>query len=448
MKHSLLNKKDCEEFSPLTKFGGSNPTHLINNRMPPSKSKQSTKSYSALFLTQKGDVEIGTIQGDVSGVTLASIQNHYKKRQVIEPIGTYSYKSYTLFLFGTTAGKEGQENQHQLPPPYDITNFYMDIILLASKDEDSFSSPLPFQMDEYENFYTKSFGGYTSDNSDEEDEVDVEFDAVDEVPIEEGKEFVPEEEDDDEEEEEDEEAEEGDNIVEAEAEEADQIVPKIKAVKKKKLTSKAASNSILAGTATAYPDKPILSEEEQLQEESIPETETELTVAQRVRVFSALTKLFSATLTPLNILQLESSIYNGSIKRARQQSIVRSWTYPLFSHIYMMHAKHISANFHPDSYVGNKELFERFKTKEITFTDIAKMDIYELLPSRWKEQFEKQQVREKRQLEGNRSMATDIFLCTKCWKRECTYYEMQTRSADEPMTIFITCLNCGKHWRQ
>lgn len=28
------------------------------------------------------------------------------------------------------------------------------------------------------------------------------------------------------------------------------------------------------------------------------------------------------------------------------------------------------------------------------------------------------------------------------------YYEKQTRSADEPMTVFGTCLDCGKKWRQ
>ena len=28
------------------------------------------------------------------------------------------------------------------------------------------------------------------------------------------------------------------------------------------------------------------------------------------------------------------------------------------------------------------------------------------------------------------------------------YYELQTRSCDEPMTCFITCLDCGKRWKQ
>lgn len=43
--------------------------------------------------------------------------------------------------------------------------------------------------------------------------------------------------------------------------------------------------------------------------------------------------------------------------------------------------------------------------------------------------------------------STDMFFCRKCQKRKCTYYQMQTRSADEPMTTFVTCLNCGNRWK-
>ncbi|KAJ3114155.1 RNA polymerase II elongation factor [Phlyctochytrium bullatum] len=32
---------------------------------------------------------------------------------------------------------------------------------------------------------------------------------------------------------------------------------------------------------------------------------------------------------------------------------------------------------------------------------------------------------------------TDAFKCGKCQKRKCTYYQKQTRSADEPMTTFV-----------
>jgi DNA-directed RNA polymerase subunit M/transcription elongation factor TFIIS len=404
--------------------------------MPPSKLKE----YSALFLTQKGDVELGTIKGDASGLTLEAIQASFKKRQTIEPIGTYQHKTLTLFLFGSTTGKDGQENQHQLPPPYDMTPFFMNIILIASKDENSFSNTVPFQIDEYEAFYTKSFGGFTSDDSDDE----LSQPEVDELPIEDTKDF-PNDEDVEEDSEDDEEEEE--NIIEDVAE-AEPVIQKVKAVKKKKVAAKAASNNLLTGSLTAYPDRPILSEDKQLQEETIPVEQVQPTISQRKKVYSALEDMFKGLLDPMAILQLEASIYNGSIKRSRKQNIVRSWNSELFVHMYNMHAIHIAGNFNPNSYVGNKELFDRYKNKEITFDDISKMDLYELFPSRWKEQFESQQIREKRQLEGNRSMATDIFLCTKCWKRECTYYEMQTRSADEPMTIFITCLNCGKHWRQ
>lgn len=43
--------------------------------------------------------------------------------------------------------------------------------------------------------------------------------------------------------------------------------------------------------------------------------------------------------------------------------------------------------------------------------------------------------------------ATNQFRCGKCGKNETTYYQLQTRSADEPMTTFVTCVNCGNRWK-
>lgn len=42
---------------------------------------------------------------------------------------------------------------------------------------------------------------------------------------------------------------------------------------------------------------------------------------------------------------------------------------------------------------------------------------------------------------------TDQFKCGKCLQRKCKYYQLQTRSADEPMTTFVTCVNCGNRWK-
>ncbi|XP_012692504.1 transcription elongation factor A protein 1 isoform X2 [Clupea harengus] len=42
---------------------------------------------------------------------------------------------------------------------------------------------------------------------------------------------------------------------------------------------------------------------------------------------------------------------------------------------------------------------------------------------------------------------TDLFTCGKCKKKCCTYTQVQTRSADEPMTTFVFCNACGNRWK-
>lgn len=42
---------------------------------------------------------------------------------------------------------------------------------------------------------------------------------------------------------------------------------------------------------------------------------------------------------------------------------------------------------------------------------------------------------------------TDAFQCSRCKQRKCRYRQAQTRSADEPMTTFVTCTVCGNRWK-
>ncbi|XP_059920666.1 transcription elongation factor A protein 3-like isoform X6 [Gadus macrocephalus] len=42
---------------------------------------------------------------------------------------------------------------------------------------------------------------------------------------------------------------------------------------------------------------------------------------------------------------------------------------------------------------------------------------------------------------------TDLLQCSKCRKKNCSYNQVQTRSADEPMTTFVLCNECGNRWK-
>ncbi len=48
---------------------------------------------------------------------------------------------------------------------------------------------------------------------------------------------------------------------------------------------------------------------------------------------------------------------------------------------------------------------------------------------------------------GDQQAETDGFQCGRCKQRKTVYRQAQTRSADEPMTTFVTCTNCGHKWK-
>jgi DNA-directed RNA polymerase subunit M/transcription elongation factor TFIIS len=145
---------------------------------------------------------------------------------------------------------------------------------------------------------------------------------------------------------------------------------------------------------------------------------------------------------------IERSIYNYSIKKANENYIVKKWDNKKFKSIYFNKVRAVYTNLKSNSYVNNKSFVERVKKNEIKTKDIANLKNHEVFPEYWKEKIDIKMKRDQMLFEMKPESMTDAFLCKKCKKRECSYYEVQTRSADEPMTVFVSCLNCKTRWRQ
>lgn len=65
---------------------------------------------------------------------------------------------------------------------------------------------------------------------------------------------------------------------------------------------------------------------------------------------------------------------------------------------------------------------------------------------RQREQFTKEAIND-HQMAVTTGTSSSEIKCPACKKYDCTYNQMQTRSADEPMTTFCHCNNCGKRWK-
>lgn len=145
---------------------------------------------------------------------------------------------------------------------------------------------------------------------------------------------------------------------------------------------------------------------------------------------------------------IEKGIYNSSLAFADKKGIIKRWDNKIFKKIYLAKTRSVYSNLDKTSYINNNRLISRLKSGEFKPYQLADMEPIRLFPENWKKLLDEKNKRDKLLYETRKEMATDIFKCGRCKKNECTYYQLQTRSADEPMTTFITCLNCGKRWKQ
>lgn len=141
--------------------------------------------------------------------------------------------------------------------------------------------------------------------------------------------------------------------------------------------------------------------------------------------------------------QLEEAILHVVCEQAIKENIDVDWNNRVFWNMYRSKA----ISFYEHLKRPDKEVLTKLKDGEITYRQFAEMNAVDLCPARWKESIEKIIESEKKLYSKNESAA--IFMwCSACKKKtKCDYYQMQTRSADEPMTTFVTCLECDRKWK-
>lgn len=128
---------------------------------------------------------------------------------------------------------------------------------------------------------------------------------------------------------------------------------------------------------------------------------------------------FQKHMTPVDAITLENSLYENSV------SFMSKEDHPALENVY---------------YCKAIEILRAMENGSKPSVEMASQAMMDLQPHKWELIRNKDRLL-KMKLEN--LATTDIYKCPKCKKRKSTVTQVQTRSADEPATIFVRCMECG-----
>jgi len=353
-------------------------------------------STPCIVLQQKGTIR----QTTIDSLEIAEIAKVLRRAQHPEKIGEWISEELKYAIYGYSKGRSGTETKHVLPSPYDETELFGDILIVAYTEDGALHACT-----------TKLWEVFVKEQTEEEEEEEEESESESE------KEEVEEEKEEEEE------------VVEVpEEEEEEAPAPR----RRPPPRSKKPNRRLPAFFALS-----------ELETDTSADVENPLRIGIRGVIAVKLSML-----SPSDQIDLEKGIFRSTLEMCRMHHCWRRWENPEFQSHYQVIARRTITNLDPTSYVKNTELLAAVLSKTILIQEVPFLPMTELFPSKWKALVEQQVKQEIRALEGDKDMSSNMFKCKACGKSQTTYYELQTRSADEPMTIFIRCIPCGKQWRQ
>jgi len=140
---------------------------------------------------------------------------------------------------------------------------------------------------------------------------------------------------------------------------------------------------------------------------------------------------------------VEVAVYNRTIRVATDTKVAKSWTNQAFVVLYNSYLRSIVSNIKRDT------LIHLFVDPSFDPATIETESIAQFNAGKWVPIIVQTTMKADGMYEMNAEASSDDFTCRKpkCRSKRCSHYQMQTRSADEPMTIYVTCLDCGSRYK-
>ena len=139
---------------------------------------------------------------------------------------------------------------------------------------------------------------------------------------------------------------------------------------------------------------------------------------------------------------IEKSVFNYTIREATAKNIVKKWTNEYFVQLYIDRLRSVYTNLKQGNGFINSIIKGDIDPKLVAF-----LSHQQIKPERWSEIIQRKQIRDESKLTTGVKSNTSLYTCKRCKSKNCTFYEAQTRSADEASTIFVSCIDCGKNWK-
>ena len=341
----------------------------------------------------------------------------------INEISSYKIDSNYLKYYGYLKGKN--ENNHEIPFSDESKKKtqYGDIIVVKTNKN---GMVLDLECDDYESIYNSIFYNSNVQNNSEDDDNELsDFDEENDI-LDEENDILDEDNDVD--------------LIESEID----------------------NNDLEDETEILINDDygNVLSEDEEFDEPNIEDNDNDLENEEELEEICDISEdlndirkknieILNKIINNMNkTIIIEESIFKFTCEKSDLRKVIKKWENSIFKKIYINKSRSLYMNINKDSYIKNNYLIKKIFNNKFDIKNIAFMSYQELYPEHWKKLLDEKYKREKAAYEDKPEAMTDMFKCGRCKQKKCTYYELQTRSADEPMTIFITCVNCGNRWRQ